>query len=170
VGIWFSRDQLSLPMIIYTSSLFLGPELGPVIGGFINYYTNWQWTFWVLQIWAGVQWLMITIFVPETYHPVLLRNEAQRLRRDTGEPKWDVPIAKMDRSIAQTVIRSCYRPFMPLALEPMCLLLCIYTSLLLGVFYLFSGASTLVFANNHDFNLWQVGLSFLGMLVGMLCC
>lgn len=169
VGDLFSRDQLSLPMIIYTSSPFLGPELGPVIGGFINYSTNWRWTFWVLLIWAGVQWVMMTIFVPETYHPVLLRNEARRLRKDTGERKWYAPIEKLDRSIAQTVIRSCYRPFMLLVLEPMCLVLCIYTSLLLGILYLFFGAFALVFANNHDFNLWQIGLSFLGMLVGMLC-
>jgi hypothetical protein len=50
----------------------------------------------------------------------------------------------------------------------MCLLLCIYTSLLLGVVYLFFGAFDLVFSNNHGFNLWQVGLSFLGMAVGMM--
>jgi hypothetical protein len=57
---------------------------------------------------------------------------------------------------------------MLLALEPMCLLLCIYTSLLLGVVYLFFGAFNAVFSNNHGFNLWQVGLSFLGMAIGMM--
>jgi hypothetical protein len=50
----------------------------------------------------------------------------------------------------------------------MCFLLCIYTSLLLGVVYLFFGAFDLVFTNNHGFNLWQVGLSFLGMAAGMM--
>ena len=50
----------------------------------------------------------------------------------------------------------------------MCLLLCLYTSLLLGVVYLFFGAFNLVFSNNHGFNLWQVGLSFLGLAVGMM--
>lgn len=108
---------------------------------------------------------MITIFVPETYHPVLLRNAARRLRKDTGERKWYAQIKKMDRSSEQIVICSYYRPLMFLALEPMC----IHTSLSLGVLYLFFEAFTLVFANNHDFNLCQVGLSFLGMLVGMLC-
>jgi len=79
----------------------MGPEFGPVVGGFINYYTNWRWTFYVLIIWAFVQWVLIAIFVPETYHPVLLRNEARRRRKETGEQKWYAPIEKMDRTIAQ---------------------------------------------------------------------
>ena len=50
----------------------------------------------------------------------------------------------------------------------MCLLLCLFCAVLLGVLYIFFGAFELVFGNNHGFNLWQVGLSFLGMTVGML--
>jgi hypothetical protein len=50
----------------------------------------------------------------------------------------------------------------------MCLLLCLFCSVLLGVLYLFFGAFSLVFKDNHGFNLWQVGLSFLGITVGMI--
>ena len=82
----------------------MGPEFGPVIGGFINYYANWRWTFYAMIICAFFLWLMITIFVPETYHPVLLRNEARRRRQKTGEPRWYAPIEKLDRSISQV----CY--------------------------------------------------------------
>jgi hypothetical protein len=48
----------------------------------------------------------------------------------------------------------------------MVLALSIYTSLLQGILYLFFGAFPLVFINNHSFNLWQVGLTFLGLLIG----
>ena len=65
-------------------------------------------------------------------------------------------------------MRSCYRPFLLLALEPMCLNLCLFSALLLGIIYLFFGAFNIVFTTNHDFNRWQVGLSFVGILVGML--
>ena len=57
---------------------------------------------------------------------------------------------------------------MLLALEPMCLNLCIFSALLLGIQYLFFGAFNIVFTTNHDFNRWQVGLSFIGILIGML--
>jgi hypothetical protein len=39
---------------------------------------------------------------------------------------------------------------------------------LLGILYLFFGAFPLVFENNHGFELWQVGLTFLGIFVGMM--
>ena len=50
VGDMFTRDQLSAPMMVYTASPFVGPEVGPVIGGFINQFYEWRWSFWVLVI------------------------------------------------------------------------------------------------------------------------
>ena len=90
------------------------------------------------------------------------------MRKDTGNESWNAPIEKMDRSIAKTILRSTYRPFLLLTLEPMCLNLCIFSAILLGVLYLFFGAFNVVFKNNHNFELWQIGLSFLGILVGMV--
>jgi hypothetical protein len=49
-----------------------------------------------------------------------------------------------------------------------CLSLCILSAILLGILYLFFGAFPLVFQNNHGFSISQVGLAFLGLLVGML--
>ena len=50
----------------------------------------------------------------------------------------------------------------------MCLNLCLFSSILLGILYLFFGAFNLVFVNVYGFNLWQVGLTFIGLLTGML--
>lgn len=127
-----------------------------------------RWTFYVLIIWSAVILSLIAAFVPETYHPVLLRRKAIKLRKETGDERWKSPIEVMQRSILQTIIRSCYRPFLLLALEPMCLNLCLFSALLLGVLYLFFGAFEIVFADNHHFELYQVGLSFMGLLVGQL--
>lgn len=127
-----------------------------------------RWTFYVLLIWSGAMLALIVIFVPETYDPVLLRDKARKMRRDTGNEKWKAPIEMTDRSIAQTLLASIYRPFLLLTLEPMCLNLCLFSAVLLGVLYLFFGAFKLVFSNNHGFQLWQVGLSFSGLLVGMI--
>lgn len=53
-------------------------------------------------------------------------------------------------------------------MEPMCLCLCVYSAILLGILYLFFGAFQIVFESVYRFALWQCGLSFLGLLVGML--
>jgi hypothetical protein len=111
---------------------------------------------------------LLVFFVPETYHPVILRQKAIKLRNETGNDRWWAPIEVSDRSITMTIVRSCYRPFLLLTLEPMCLNLCLFSAILLGILYLFFGAFILVFENNHGFQLWQVGLSFSGLLVGML--
>jgi len=49
-----------------------------------------------------------------------------------------------------------------------CLNLCLLSALLLGILYLFFGAFPLVFGNNHGFTISQVGLTFLGLFVGMM--
>ena len=49
------KQQVAWPMVVYTLGPFLGPTIGPVVGGFINAYTDWRWTFYVILIWAGVQ-------------------------------------------------------------------------------------------------------------------
>ncbi|KAH7018685.1 major facilitator superfamily domain-containing protein [Macrophomina phaseolina] len=168
VGDCFARHELSAPMMIYTASPFIGPEVGPLVGGFINQYTSWRWTFYVMLIWAGVQLAGIVFLVPETYHPVLLRRKAQKLREETGNEAWTAPIERMDKSVSQTLLWSCVRPFQLLVFEPMCLNLCILSSILLGILYLFFGAFPLVFQNNHGFSLSQTGLAFLGLFVGMI--
>ena len=62
---------------------------------------------------------LIVFFVPETYHPVLLRNKAIRMRKETGNPAYWAPIERMSRSITKTVLWSCIRPFQLLFFEPM---------------------------------------------------
>ena len=111
---------------------------------------------------------LIIVVIPETYHPVLLRRKAIQLRKETGDERWRAPIEEMDQSITQTILRSVYRPFQLLTLEPMCLNLCLFSAILLGVLYLFFGAFEIVFEDNHGFNLWQVGLTFTGLLVGII--
>lgn len=103
-----------------------------------------------------------------TIDPVLLKNKARRIRKETGDKRWKAPIEKSNKSMRRTVAYSLLRPFQLLALEPMCLILDLYSAILLGIIYLFFGAFPLVFGTNHGFNLWQIGLTFLGLLVGMV--
>ncbi len=114
--------------------------------------------------------LIATFSIPETYHPVLLARKAATLRNSTGNGHYYSASERENaaKSISQTVLRSLYRPFQLLFLEPMCTCLCLYSALLLGILYLFFGAFPLVFSTNHDFEQWQIGLTFLGLIAGQL--
>lgn len=100
--------------------------------------------------------------------PILLRNKARRLRKETSDREWFAPIEQAHLSVAHAIGNSLLRPLQLLILEPMCFCLCIFAALLHGILYLFFEAFPLVFVNNYGFNLWQVGLSFLGTGLGMI--
>lgn len=99
--------------------------------------------------------------------PVVLRKKAQKKRKDTGDERWKAPVEKANKSVFRTVGRSLLRPFQILAFEPMALILDIYSAILLGILYLFFGAFPFVFEGVYGFNLWQTGLTFLGLMLGM---
>ncbi|KAK4128463.1 putative multidrug protein [Parathielavia appendiculata] len=168
VGDLFTRDTMLAPMAIFALAPFVGPSTGPLVGGLINTYTNWRWTHYVLIIWAFLLLVSIALLVPETYHPVLLKKKAQKIRKETGDDRWRAPIEKTTKSVSKTVAYSLLRPFQILVSEPMVLVLNIYTAMLLGLLYLFFGAFPLIFRTNYGFNLWEVGLTFMGLLVAMI--
>ncbi|KAG5772404.1 hypothetical protein H9Q73_012481 [Fusarium xylarioides] len=186
-----SREVSILGLSFFVLGIGLGPMfLGPLsefYGRRLIYIVSWTlyvifiipqavaqnietviWTHWTLLIWAFVLLLGIVFLVPETYHPILLKNKAKQMRKETGEERWKAPTEKIQKSAASAIGRSLLRPFQLLIFEPMCLSLCIFTAIVLGILYLFFGAFHLVFGDIYGFNLWQNGCSFLGILVGML--
>ncbi|KAK7420295.1 hypothetical protein QQZ08_010495 [Neonectria magnoliae] len=168
VGDLFARQELQAPMLMFSLAPFVGPSVGPLIGGFINYNVDWRWTYYVLLIWAVAILVSIVFFVPETYHPILVRDKARKMRKETSDERWQAPNEKVQKSVLNAIGHSLLKPFQLLIFEPMCLNLCIFSAILLGILYLFFGAFPLVFRDVYGFNLWQVGLTFLGILIGML--
>lgn len=79
VGDLFARQDLQAPMLVFSMAPFIGPSLGPLVGGFINYYTSWRWTYYVLLIWAFALLVAIVFFVPETYRKPLRDEHLARL-------------------------------------------------------------------------------------------
>ncbi|KAJ7267696.1 MFS transporter [Mycena haematopus] len=164
----FDGHKVATPMAIYTISPFPGSVLGPLFGGFINQNLNWRWTYRILLIWTGIEMMAIFLFVPETYAPVLLKRKAAKLRRETGDESYWAPLERRDRSLARSLMLSCYVPFKLLIFERMALLLDTWNALLLGILYLMFQAFPIIFEEGHHFNVQSTGLSFLGIGMGMV--
>ncbi|PQE13900.1 MFS transporter protein [Rutstroemia sp. NJR-2017a BBW] len=163
VGDLFEKKDISGPMLVFTASPFWGAGLGPILVNLLHR----RWVFYHLLIWAAVQLVVIAVLVPETYHPVITRSKAKRLRLQLNDKRYKARIEVLERSLFQTILRSVYRPFTILFLEPMCFILCIYTAIVLGIQYLFFGAFRIVYSDVYGFHAWQVALTFIGMLLGM---
>ncbi|KAF5346452.1 hypothetical protein D9756_010048 [Leucocoprinus leucothites] len=80
-------EECGLPMAVFSATLFIGPCLGPMIGGWIGELAGWRWIYWVLFIFVGFCFIVVCI-VLETLAPVLLRKKAEKLRKETGDDRY----------------------------------------------------------------------------------
>ncbi|KAK9365673.1 major facilitator superfamily domain-containing protein [Lipomyces kononenkoae] len=166
----FPKEELGLPMMIYTMSPFTGPILAPIIGDFIVAFCDWRWVFYVIIIWTGVMLVLVLVLVPETFAPVLLTRRASRMRRETGNEMIRSPAEQQnaERTLLQAMKFSIKRPFELLIFEPIVLTMCIYAAIVLGILYLSFEAFPLVYANNHGFKTQYLGLTFIGLMIGQV--
>ncbi|KZP25669.1 MFS general substrate transporter [Athelia psychrophila] len=157
---------------LFTACVFVGPVLGPIVGGFLVESTlGWRWVYWIMMIFAGVCTAIMVVCLPETFAPVILQRKAVALRR--ASPSNPAPNAelyaeheKQDWSPRGVLHRTLYRPFIMLAQEPILVLVTIYLSLIYGVLYALFEAFPLIFIAKHGFTLSQSGLVFIGVGVG----
>lgn len=165
--IFLPRD-MQPPMALVSVAPFVGPCTGPVIGGFINYHLYWRWTYCVTVVWSFALLILIVVLAPETHHAIKLRQKARHLRRETGDERYRTPMEMTPEAYTPSAVAvAILRPFQLIAREPMCLLLNLHSAVLLAILYLFFLAFPIIFRAQYGMNLWQVGLTFLGIIAGM---
>jgi multidrug resistance protein len=81
----FPADQRGLGMSIFAAAPFLGPAIGPIVGGFAGVAIGWRWVEGIMAIFTGVLLIFCGLVVPETYAPVLLAKRAKELSKRTGK-------------------------------------------------------------------------------------
>ncbi|KAG6910333.1 hypothetical protein DXG01_011401 [Tephrocybe rancida] len=156
-------------MSMFTASVFLGPVIGPIVGGYIiESSLVWRWVFWVMMIFAGACTILVIVAIPETYAPVILLKKAKRLRKE--DPVANKAIhaehEKQDWSIKGVVHRTLFRPFHMLFMEPVLVLITIYLSLVYGLLYALFQAFPIIFIQRRGFTIAQDGLIFIGVGIG----
>ncbi|KAG8731223.1 hypothetical protein FRC11_004697 [Ceratobasidium sp. 423] len=114
--IWDVEDR-GAAMAVFSSSIFMGPCIGPLIGGFIGETIGWRWIYWVLFIFVGAVFAATVFLMPETLSPVLLRRRAARLRKETGDPTLKSESELHAISLAEKVKISLTRPLIPKGLN-----------------------------------------------------
>ncbi|KAI1428897.1 major facilitator superfamily domain-containing protein [Xylaria sp. FL1777] len=144
----------------------LGPVIGPVAGGYIAQYVGWRWLFWVIVILSGVLTLLY-LFIPETYHSILLARKAARLQKEDGNAIYIA--AGSTRSTArELLLRSIARPLKMLCKSPIVLVLSLQLAVIYGYLYLLFTTFIFVFEDQYQFKAGAAGLSYLGLGVGFL--
>lgn len=71
----YSSIELNKKVALVSTSWALGPILGPLLGGYIQQYLNWQADFYLFTIYSAITVIYIYFFFPETHykrHPLNL--------------------------------------------------------------------------------------------------
>lgn len=166
----FPASQRGIAMSFFAAAPFLGPTIGPIIGGFLATSAGWRWVEGFLAAFSGALWLCIIFLLPETYAPVLLRRRAAKLTEMTGQVyRSKLDIERGPVPMGKTLKTALSRPWILLFREPIVLLFSIYMAIIYGTLYMLFAAYPIVFQEVRGWSEGIGGLAFLGILVGMLC-
>ncbi|KAJ5993946.1 hypothetical protein N7451_009670 [Penicillium sp. IBT 35674x] len=166
----FPAAQRGIAISLFAAAPFLGPTIGPIIGGFLASAAGWRWVEGFLAAFSGVLWLCVIFLLPETYAPVLLRRRAAKLSEMTGQVyRSKLDIERGPVPMGKTLKTALSRPWILLFREPIVLLLSIYMSIIYGTLYMLFAAYPIVFQEVRGWSEGIGGLAFLGILVGMVC-
>lgn len=112
LGDFWAPKPRGMAVVFYAVAVVGGPTLGPLIGAALTVSPGlgWRWTEYILAIWAAVVATMAFFFFPEVYAPYLLKQKAQRLRKDTGDSRWHHPHEDVKIDLKSIVTKQLTRP------------------------------------------------------------
>lgn len=154
----------------FSSSTFIGPIAGPIVGGFIVHsHLGWRWTAWITLIIEAFMGCVSVFTIPETFGPLILQRRAARLRKETGNSALRTALGDIRPTLAEIFSRYLYRPLKMLVLEPILILITLYLATTYGILYLFFFAYPISFQEVRG---WKhpgvAALPFLGLFIGIL--
>ncbi|QLI65236.1 Major facilitator superfamily multidrug transporter NAG3 [Metarhizium brunneum] len=165
----WKNEERGVPMAAFSAAPFIGPAIGPLIGGYLSDATGWRWLYWIQLIFASVVWILITFTVPETYAPTILDRRARKLRASTGDnshvTEQDLDLRPMSERLRIFLVR----PFQLLFQELIVFLISLYMSVLYGLLYMFFVAFPIIYQKGKGYSAGKTGLMFIPVAVGVLC-
>ncbi|KAI1877259.1 uncharacterized protein JN550_001331 [Neoarthrinium moseri] len=169
----WKNEERGVPMAAFSAAPFIGPAIGPLVGGWLSMAKGWRWLYWIQLILAGAVWILITFTVPETYAPTILKRRAEKMRKQSGEPGHVTEQELDKRPLSQRMRLFLLRPFQLLFQELIVFLISIYMSVLYGLLYMFFIAYPIIFQEGKGYSAGITGLMFIPVAVGVVlsaCC
>jgi multidrug resistance protein len=165
----FTAEHRGLATSLFAGAPFLGPTMGPVIGGFLGENAGWQWVQGFLAVFTGLIWMVESLLIPETYAPVLLSKRAKRLTTLTGKVyRSKVEIERGRVSPRDAFTTALGRPWILLFSEPIVLLLSLYMAIVYGTLYMLFDAFPIIFQEIRGWSEGVGSLPFLAVMIGMM--
>ncbi|KAI1395415.1 major facilitator superfamily domain-containing protein, partial [Hypoxylon fuscum] len=166
----FPPKERGLAITVYALVPLFAPVLGPLIGEFVAGTLGWRWLMGIMALFSASALLVSLLLLPETYAPVLLRHRAQRLSKMTGKVYTSILTANNHNtpSLSTSLATTLSRPFLLATHEIIILSMALYQAVVFGTLYLTFAAFPIVYTDLRGWPQEQSGLSFIGVLLGIL--
>ncbi|KAL9607140.1 MAG: hypothetical protein Q9167_007917 [Letrouitia subvulpina] len=166
----YSLLKLPYAMTFWVSAAYCGPALGPLLSGFAVPVKGWRWSLWEIVWISGPVLVLMLICTPETSTPNILLRRAQRLRTLTGDSRLKSQSEIDQKGLKPTAIAvdALIKPLEITIKDPAIAFVNIYCSIVYGIYYSFFEVFPLVYPVMYGFNLGQIGVVFLCVLVACL--
>ncbi|RII10122.1 hypothetical protein CUC08_Gglean006112 [Alternaria sp. MG1] len=160
--------QLPYGLAFWTAAAFAGPALGPLLSGFSVYAENWRWSQWELLWMAAPVFLLFFFFLPETQPTTILLHRSARLRALTGNPNihTQTEIDRKGIKFSATLADAIIKPLEICVKDPALFFINVYSALTYGIYYSFFEVFPLVYLEIYGFNVGEMTIVFLAIIVG----
>ncbi|BGP12403.1 hypothetical protein JCM10213_001992 [Rhodosporidiobolus nylandii] len=167
----FLTHERGLPMSFFTVAAFGGTGLGPAVSGYVELagenggWGGWRWIQWLQMIFAGVLAVLVIFFTSETRGSVILSRRARKLRKQTGDQRYQCRSDAERASLMVLFKVSMTRPLYLLGTEAIVFSFSLWVGFAWGCLYLLVEAIPLIFGNVYGFNIGEVGLTFYSVVI-----
>lgn len=167
----YSVEVLPHAMTTWVLCVFSAPAIGVLVSGFAIPVLGWRFSMWEILIAAGPI-LILLFLLPETNPTTILHRRARRLEKHDSDKshiyQTAADVAQAGVSFHEVIQESLLIPSRITFLDPAILFLNLYTSLTYGIYYSFFEAFPIVYQGMYGFNLGEMGLAFLAIVVGTI--
>ena len=165
----YSNEVRGVAVACFSATIFIGPFVGPMLGGFITKsYLGWRWTAYIPAFMGFASCILAFFFQEESYGPVILVSKAAELRRRTRNWGIHSKQEEIEVDLKELLSKNISRPLRILFTETIVLLITIYMSFIYGLLYLSLTAFQVIFGGVYGFSPGVSGLPYIGMIIGAL--
>lgn len=165
----FNHKHRGTALIGFLSTVFLGPIIAPVVGGYIaSSYLGWRWTHYITGIMGSLALVLDFFLYEESHYPVILGKKAQKLRRDTGNWAIHGPLDNKSLEVKEIILTTLFGPIKLMFTQPIILLSSIYIAFVYGILYLCLEVYPIIFIEGYGFSPANGELPYIGVFVGMM--